>query len=152
MPPLPPAYRTISGSASLPKRTVLEQLQIEDFRKGEAIFKGRAKDRETAVAALSGLPGEPLVAVNRDDLLVLPPDVDKGAAIRHIAAVRGLVMTELIAVGDGEVDAPMLRAAGMSFAPHDATETATAAATVVLKRCGAQATCDLLDRLAAANH
>lgn len=132
-----------------PARLVLRRLDGANLAQGEAIFKGPASREQMVRRALRGLAEPPEVLTNRDDLLVVPRGTNKAVAMRHLAAVRGVIPAEVVAVGDGEVDVDMLRAAGLSFAPHDATGRAREAASVVLRKCGPDATCDLLARLAA---
>lgn len=57
----------------------------------------------------------------------------KGAALKWIAESNNIPLEKTIATGDSGNDIPMLKMAGISFAPINATEDAKAAANVVLK-------------------
>lgn len=61
---------------------------------------------------------------------VLNPKVDKGAALRFVAARLGVPMESTVAIGDSWNDAPMLRAAGfgiaMGSAPRELRDVADA--------------------------
>jgi len=46
--------------------------------------------------------------------------VDKGAGLRFLCAQAGYAAEEVLAVGDSDVDLPLLRAAGYSAAPANA--------------------------------
>ncbi len=62
---------------------------------------------------------------------VNPAGVDKGAALRQLAAHLHIPMSQVMAIGDNGNDVPMHRAAGISVAMGNATDAARAAATHV---------------------
>ena len=55
-----------------------------------------------------------------DFVEIVPPGVDKGAALKTLAGRLGLALAEVAAAGDGENDIEMLRAVGHPFAPRTA--------------------------------
>lgn len=59
---------------------------------------------------------------------VNPSGVDKGSALRTLAARLNIPMSQVMALGDNDNDVPMLRAAGLGVAMGNATEAARAAA------------------------
>ena len=59
------------------------------------------------------------------------PGVNKGVALKFIAAHFGIDLQEVVAVGDSEIDIPMLEAAGLGVAVANASEEAKAAANMV---------------------
>ncbi len=63
---------------------------------------------------------------------LLPENCGKGEAARWLAGYLGMTMDRVAAMGDHENDAELLRAAGISFAPSNAHESAAAAARRVL--------------------
>lgn len=72
------------------------------------------------------------VSFNADEVMVLPPSVDKGTGSR--AAVRRFgARFAAAAIGDGENDVPMLRLARCAAVPANAHPAAVAAATRCLK-------------------
>ena len=75
--------------------------------------------------------GEPLRG-----LLVHTAGVNKGRALRDLAADQGVDMEQVVAVGDWINDIPMLRAAGRSFAMGHAEPAVAAAATDQLEAAG----------------
>ncbi len=72
-------------------------------------------------------------------LEVTDPSADKGHALGWLAKSMGLEIADLAAIGDGDNDVPMLRAAGHSFAVGNASPAARAAAQRVVAsqdKCG----------------
>lgn len=65
---------------------------------------------------------------------LLPENCGKGEAARWLAGYMGLPMERVAAMGDHENDVELLRAAGISFAPSNAHESAKAAAGRVLRK------------------
>lgn len=56
------------------------------------------------------------------------PGVSKGSALKSTAAVLGIAMQNVLAIGDGDNDAEMLEAAGISFVMANGSERARRAA------------------------
>ena len=57
-----------------------------------------------------------------DRFEILHPAVDKGLAIRTLAAHSGVPLEQIMAIGDGHNDLPMLRQAGLGVLMGDAKE------------------------------
>lgn len=67
--------------------------------------------------------------------------ISKGSGLCAIAEKSGILMSEVVAIGDGDNDAEMLKAAGISFAMGNASTAAAAAAkyrTASVKEDGAR--------------
>ncbi len=64
-------------------------------------------------------------------LEILPPGSNKGEALTHLSAFLGIEMEDVLAMGDSMNDAAMLRAAGISCAPANATPAARDAADYI---------------------
>ncbi len=65
------------------------------------------------------------------------PGVSKGTALRELAGIMGIELSEMMAVGDSENDIDMLRAAGVGVAVANSTpETKSAADLVTGKKFG----------------
>jgi Cof subfamily protein (haloacid dehalogenase superfamily) len=80
-------------------------------------------------------------------LEVVAEGVDKGDALRRLAATLEIPIEQTIAVGDGDNDVAMIRAAGLGLAVASAHESARAAADELLKT-GAEdgAMAEIVDR------
>ncbi len=81
-------------------------------------------------------------------LHVYPKGCDKGCALVFVAKELGLDIAKTVAIGDSEVDAEMLRAAGVGAAVGDADDAAKAAARIVLPGFASQSTRILLEAIA----
>jgi len=113
--------------------------------------------RETEVAVSRDRPLEPLREIARREGMrvfdtgfayhVVPPDVDKGAALAEVADALGTTPSRFAAVGDSENDAGMLAAAGRSFAVANADADARGAADTVLSGTHGDGVLEALERL-----
>lgn len=63
---------------------------------------------------------------------MINPDVDKGKALRALADHFGLALKEVAAIGDGDNDLTLLKAAGVSYAMGNGTERLKSLATHVV--------------------
>lgn len=89
-----------------------------------------------ALAAVSGIE---LTQSGDYNIEVMPLGVDKGRGIREYATYAGVPLAGVMAVGDENNDAPMLRTAGCGVAMGNASPDARAAARFITKtndQCG----------------
>jgi Cof subfamily protein (haloacid dehalogenase superfamily) len=68
---------------------------------------------------------------NVDMVEMMNPDVNKANSLRTLADSLGINMEQVMALGDGENDVDMIRAAGVGIAMGNGRESAKAAATEV---------------------
>ena len=75
----------------------------------------------------TGTPAYPGV----DFINVVAPDVSKGKALEALASFLGIPLTEVIAIGDGANDIPLLSSAGLAVAMGNASDGLKAVADYV---------------------
>lgn len=86
---------------------------------------------------------------NAEEVMLLPPGVDKASGAELCLARLGIGAEETWAIGDGDNDASMLRWAGIGAAPANASVAARGAADVLLASSHAQAFVELTTPLLA---
>ncbi|MDL4813677.1 Cof-type HAD-IIB family hydrolase [Actinomadura opuntiae] len=104
------------------------------------VLAGFASDAGTGVT---------LVRSEATYLEVLPAGATKGTALRELAALRGVPMDRIAAIGDNPNDLDMIQAAGLGAAVGDGDPGVRAAADVVVADCAAGAVADLVARVMA---
>ncbi|WP_067180389.1 HAD family hydrolase [Microtetraspora niveoalba] len=91
------------------------------------------------------LPGTVVLRSEPTYLEVLPEGATKGAALRELAASRGVPMEQVAAIGDNPNDLDMIAVAGLGAAVGDGHPDVRAAAGVVVGACADGAVADLVD-------
>ena len=86
-------------------------------------------------ALLTGLPGIGFADPFPNDLEVIAGDIDKGEALRYLLQRLGISPAQVLAMGDGGSDLPLLQAAGIGVAMANATESVKAGADYVTASC-----------------
>ena len=86
---------------------------------------------ERAREACAALEGVTITSSWMNNFELMPAGVDKGAALLYLAEQLGVRREEIVAFGDGDNDAGMLRAAGTGVAMAHGDKSAKAAADCV---------------------
>lgn len=86
-------------------------------------------------ALLTGLPGIGFADPFPNDLEVIAGDIDKGEALRYLLQRLNISPAQVLAMGDGGSDLPLLQAAGIGVAMANATEAVKAGANYVTASC-----------------
>ena len=84
---------------------------------------------------LTGIQGIGFADPFPNDLEVIAGDIDKGEALCFLLRHLGLEASQVLAMGDGGSDLPLLQAAGIGVAMANATEGVKAAADFVTTSC-----------------
>jgi Cof subfamily protein (haloacid dehalogenase superfamily) len=104
-------YRFVPSLGDYLDRAPTKLLLVMEPHRREAIadhFSARLKDRAD------------VVKTDPEYLEFLDPAANKGLAVQHIATQLGLDMSEVMAMGDGENDVPLLQRAGWPVAVANA--------------------------------
>lgn len=100
----------------------------------QVIASGPRKLAEDAHQALeaSGISHD--LSFNEDEVMLVPPGVDKASGVQHALRAWDATLGETWAIGDGENDTPILRQARVSAAPSNGHPLARAAAKATTLR------------------
>jgi hydroxymethylpyrimidine pyrophosphatase-like HAD family hydrolase len=114
---------------------LIEELRRRDIGPltiGHVLCATASENEPAVVRTIADLGLELEVGLNRDSIMILPPDVDKAFGLRAALAQLGEDRRHTVAVGDGENDVALLRAAGVGVAVENAVEELKAEADIVL--------------------
>jgi Cof subfamily protein (haloacid dehalogenase superfamily) len=96
------------------------------------------------VGGIARMPGRPAVAVN-----VTRAEIDKGSALAVAAGAAGCELDQVVAVGDGDNDLPMLAVAGTAIAMGQASPAVREAAHLIAPELAADGVAHALHAAAA---
>lgn len=98
------------------------------------------------------IPGSECCTSDESYLEFMAKGVNKGAGLRAAAEALGLTRSEVMAVGDGHNDLPMLRWAGLSVAMGNGSPEVRAAAGFVTESCERSGLAIALEKLLAGGY
>jgi len=120
------------------------------YRDLDAIGVGRSNGYDFAFVTGEDTPMVATLAKRFNISIVYTGTKDKLAAMELIAAEHGVYVGELLFIGDSDRDAPALEAVGLGIAPHDASEKARVAASIVAETKGGRGVLlEVIDKLIA---
>ena len=98
----------------------LQQRQVEPLSVGQGIVATRIPHQTTVTEVLQelGLPWQ--VIFNKGAVMLLPEGIDKDLGLRTALAQMNLFPQEVVGVGDGENDLPLLNLCGLSVSVANA--------------------------------
>jgi hydroxymethylpyrimidine pyrophosphatase-like HAD family hydrolase len=130
----PPAVTlTVSPPAEL--KDVLIAAGVGEVEIGEVLVSA-SRDDEIAVRRAAHRLAHiwPCQVVpNKDRVMLMPAGVDKGTGLAAAVATLGVSLRDVLAIGDGENDVAMLRAAGLGVAVADAVPALQAHADLLTR-------------------
>ena len=116
--------------------TVEEFLTQDERPVEELFFLTDSTDTKARLrAALSDLPDIGFADPFPNDLEVIAGGIDKGIGLRFLLDHLGIDAGEVLAMGDGGSDLPLLQAAGIGVAMANATAEVKAAADYITTSC-----------------
>ena len=96
---------------------------------------GERADLDKALETIRPLPGITITSSGSDNFEVMPAGVDKGTALIRLGEMLGVAPEEMVAIGDSDNDAAMLRAVGMPVAMGNADPALKQLARYVTQDC-----------------
>lgn len=96
---------------------------------------GAQEDLEKALQIIRRLPHVTITNSGADNFEVMPEGVDKGMALVRLGQMLGVAPEEMVAIGDSDNDAAMLRAVGMPVAMGNADPALKALAQYITADC-----------------
>jgi phosphoglycolate phosphatase (TIGR01487 family) len=106
----------------------------------------RTIDRDEVLAVLSEFPALRLID-SGFFYHVLARDVDKGKGLRAASEMMGIETSEIVAIGDSEVDLELLQEAGYGVAVGDASDELKEIADLVTEKRNGDGFCEAIERL-----
>jgi hydroxymethylpyrimidine pyrophosphatase-like HAD family hydrolase len=130
-------------------KDVLVSSGVLDVEIGEQLVSAWRHDeiavRRAARALADRWPCQ--VVPNKDRVMLIPADVDKGSGLRAAVGHLGAEISKVVAIGDGENDLPMLLAAGLGVAVADAVPALLAQADLCTKASASAGVVEAIDVL-----
>jgi len=153
LPALPEfAAELLPRTGEVDRLPAADVLELDDVLTVDLFGPERALRRATARLARAGLPiyhhgpFEWIPQLPRWVANVHAPGVSKASGVELLAQQRGLTLADVLAVGDGENDLPLLRRAGLGVAMGNAPEHVRAQAGAVVRGHGEDGGAEALER------
>jgi Cof subfamily protein (haloacid dehalogenase superfamily) len=101
-----------------PRQDILANLHFKPLK---VTIYGAPDTLEKAWAELAQCPsGFNMTTAGEDDIEITPRGVNKGSALREIAAITGIPLQHMMVIGDSPNDLPMFEEAGLAVAVANA--------------------------------
>lgn len=128
---------------------LLGNLPLKDSKAdaiGHVIVSTKATEAEWLRRVVSQC-GDWTIAQNRDDIMALPVGIDKGTGLVAAVAEFGITTGDVVGIGDGENDVPLLQAAGLGVTLTSAEPAVKVAADIIMDLEPGIAVIEVIDRI-----
>ncbi len=116
---------------------ILQSRQVQPLSIGRGIVSTEVPHDRTVIEAIAELSLAWQISYNKGAVMLLPDGVDKDRGLRKALEKMNLSPDEVIAVGDGENDLPLLQLCGLSVSVNNALPMLKEASDwVMTKDCG----------------
>ncbi|HHP7231481.1 MAG TPA: HAD family hydrolase [Xenococcaceae cyanobacterium] len=125
----------------------LQQRQVEPFSIGQGIVSTRIPHHETVAQIIQelGIPWQ--ISLNKGAVMLLLEGVDKNLGLKTALERMNLDSAQIVGVGDGENDLPLLNLCGLSVAVGDAVPVLKESSDWVMNQSSGDGVIELIDRL-----
>ncbi len=127
--------------------TILRERQVAYFDVGRVIVSTKRPDDAVVLEAIRDLGLDLRVIFNKDDVMVLPPDLDKSTGLLLALQELGLAPHNIVAVGDAENDQALLNTSACGAAVGNALPMLKEQADLLLTGEYGAGVRELIDRL-----
>ncbi len=125
----------------------LQQRQVEPLSIGRGIVSTQVPHDRTVIEVIQELDLAWQISYNKGAVMLLPDGVDKDLGLRTALKKMNLSPEEVVAVGDGENDLPLLKLSGLSVSVNNALPSLKQASDWVMSRNCGDGVVELIDRL-----
>lgn len=144
-----PPGRALAPTLPPEMAALLEEHGVGPAELGQVLVSTAREDepavRRVAEALATTWPCH--VVLNKDRLMLMPAGVDKGTGLKAAVEELGRELREVLAIGDGENDVPLLRDAGLGVAVGDAVPALIRAADVTTRAGSSAGVVEAIERL-----
>lgn len=125
---------------------LLGERQIADTV-GDVIVSAKPPRSEQLASMVARFSADWNVIRNRDKVMILPKGTDKATGLRSALNELKVSMSHVVAVGDGQNDACMLKAAGIGVTLVSADQIAKKAADIILDKKPGDVVLEVIDQV-----
>src|SRR3954470_21688872 len=116
----------------------LQQLGLKKLQVGRSMISANIGDERRLSEVVKELAPDWRVIRNRHDAMVLPANIDKASGLATALNEINVPKSQVVAIGDAENDAAMLRLCGLGFAVSNAVSLLKDRAQVLTKGAAGQ--------------
>jgi hydroxymethylpyrimidine pyrophosphatase-like HAD family hydrolase len=127
----------------------LRKAGVEPLKIGRATIETKASQQTAVQRVLGGHKTGWVVARNRDELMIVPKGVTKATGLAAALKDAHLSPRQVVAVGDGENDVPLLEYCGLGVAVANAVPALCKHADIITRGQYGKGIAEIIDRLLA---
>ncbi|MGK7951207.1 MAG: HAD family hydrolase [Xenococcaceae cyanobacterium] len=125
----------------------LQQRQVEPLSVGQGIVSTRIPHDTTVIEVIKELGLSWQISYNKGAVMLLPEGVDKDSGLNRALEHMNLVPREVVGVGDGENDLPLLELCGLSVSVKNALPVLKARSDWVMTNSSGDGVVEMIDKL-----
>ena len=145
----PATGKTILLGNSPPESLIeaLQQRQVEPLSIGRGIVSTQIPHDTTVIEVIKELGLSWQISYNKGAVMLLPEGVDKDSGLNHALRQMNLDARQVVGVGDGENDLPLLNLCGLSVSVKNALPVLKDCSDWVMTKNRGEGVVELIDKL-----